>query len=262
MNFVERGCDMTIPLQKGLIYGPVNSRRLGRSLGINLLPLKLKICTFNCVYCQYGWTNVHGDQLPDASLWPGLSDIGATLESALRELPTPPSYLTFSGNGEPTLHPYFPEIVKEVIRLRNHYIPAAKLAILSNSSTVCRPPIRKALEELDVRIMKLDCGDEICFRKYNNPARGINLTDIVNGLMETCDVTIQSLFTAGEGGNSSVNHLRAWIEQIRKIEPVMVQLYTLDRGYPSDEIYPVSREHLEEIKHDLDAMNILSNVYF
>ena len=101
---------MTIPLQRGLIYGPVNSRRLGRSLGINLLPLRLKICTFNCVYCQYGWTQIHGDQLFDTSLWPLLSEISTALTDALNELKSTPSYLTFSGNGEPTLHPQFADI--------------------------------------------------------------------------------------------------------------------------------------------------------
>lgn len=253
---------MTIPLQRGLIYGPVNSRRLGRSLGINLLPLKLKICTFNCVYCQYGWTQIHGDQLYDASLWPELSDLSTALAGALKELTSQPSYLTFSGNGEPTLHPAFPQIVEEVIRIRNQHAPEAQIAILSNSSTVSRPDIREAIEKLDVRIMKLDCGNEMYFRKYNNPTRGINLKDIISGLLQMSNVTIQSLFTSGEAGNYSTVHLRAWVEQIKNIEPVMVQLYTLDRGYPSDEIFPVSRDNLEGIKHDLDEINISSEVYF
>jgi len=240
----------------------VNSRRLGRSLGINLLPLKLKICTFNCVYCQYGWTQIHGDQLYDASLWPELSDLSTALVDALKKLPSPPSYLTFSGNGEPTLHPAFPQIVEEVIHLRNQHAPEAQTAILSNSSTVSRPDIREAIEKLDVRIMKLDCGNEMYFRKYNNPHRGIQLQDIVKGLAQMSNVTIQSLFAAGEAGNYSTVHLPAWVEQMRIIEPLMVQLYTLDRGYPSDEIQPVAKENLEKIKQDLDKLNIPSEVYY
>ena len=252
---------MTIPLQRALIYGPVNSRRLGRSLGINLLPLKLKICTFNCVYCQYGWTQIHGDQLYDTSLWPQLSEIRDALLGFLKELKTPPAYLTFSGNGEPTLHPEFPQIVEEVIRIRDQFTPEAQTAILSNASTVFRKSIREAIEKLDVRIMKLDCGNVKYFRKYNNPTKGINLNDIVNGLIQMSEVTIQSLFAAGKAGNYSDDHLQAWTEQIQKIKPVMVQLYTLDRGYPSAEIKPVSREKLERIKLDLEEMKIPAKVY-
>jgi wyosine [tRNA(Phe)-imidazoG37] synthetase (radical SAM superfamily) len=253
---------MTIPLQRSLIYGPVNSRRLGRSLGINLLPLRLKICTFNCVYCQYGWTQIHGDQLYDASLWPELSTIRVALERALEELKPPPAYLTFSGNGEPTLHPHFPQVVDDVIGLRDRYTPGAQTAILSNASTVSKSQIRESLEKLDVRIMKLDCGEERCFRKYNNPTRSIHLNDIIRGLGQLNKVTIQSLFAAGDAGNYSAGHLKAWIEQIRIIKPVVVQLYTLDRGYPSDEIQPVSSEDLEKIKQDLDEINIPAEVYY
>ena len=252
---------MTIPLQQGLIYGPVNSRRLGRSLGINPLPRKLKLCTFNCVYCQYGWTHVHSDTLDDPTLWPESSVILLAIENVLREITPPPDYLTFSGNGEPTLHPHFPELVDELIRLRDLHAPQVKTAILSNSTTAPRIPIRKAIEKLDVRIMKLDCGNDRYFQRYNHPAEGISLEQIVSALQEIKGVTIQSLFAGGEAGNFTDANIKDWLTQIRKINPIMVQVYTLDRGYPSDKIYPVSRENLGEIQHKLEKVNVTSQIY-
>lgn len=253
---------MTIPLKQGLIYGPVNSRRLGRSLGINPLPRKLKLCTFNCVYCQYGWTHIHGDTLEDSTLWPESSDILKALETALKEIVPAPDYLTFSGNGEPTLHPNFPELVDGLIHLRNLYAPQAKTAVLSNSTTAPRYSIMKAIKKLDVRIMKLDCGNDRCLRKYNHSAKGIGLEDIVSALKNIKDVTIQSLFSGGEAGNYTDSNIKDWLTQIHNIQPLMVQLYTLDRGYPSDKIFPVSKENLAEIKHKLEQLNVVSQIYF
>jgi wyosine [tRNA(Phe)-imidazoG37] synthetase (radical SAM superfamily) len=226
-----------------------------------LLPLKLKICTFNCVYCQYGWTQVHADRLEDPALWPDISVFSEKLEEVLQTIEPPAAYLTFSGNGEPTLHPHFPEFVDELLRLRNRYHSGAKTAILSNSSTVSKKHIRQAIEKLDVRIMKLDCGNDRYFKKYNHPVGNILLRDIVEGLKNLGDVTIQALFAAGDGGNYAEDNIRDWIEQVGEIEPILVQLYTLDRGYPSDKIFPVSKENLVSIQQQLQAINVRAEVY-
>lgn len=250
-------CD-TIPLQRGIIYGPVNSRRLGRSLGINLLPTNIKVCSFNCAYCQYGWTR---RSLPEPDL-PGMSEVVSALEKFLQNLTVAPAYLTFSGNGEATLHPEFGEIVEQVTILRNRYLPHARTAILSNSSTVSSPTIREVLSRLDVRIMKLDCGLENCFRTYNRPRRGIELKLIIRGLKELRDVTIQTLFAGGPGGNFTAENLEGWIKALEEIKPVFVQIYTLDRGYPSRQISPVKPDDLMQLKERLQQHGTMSGVYF
>lgn len=252
---------MTIPLQRGIIYGPVNSRRLGRSLGINLLPVRLKICTFNCVYCQYGWTRVHDQKLGDEGLWPSMETIVEAVRQALQTVHPPPAYLTFSGNGEPSLHPAFVQMVEEVIHLRNLYAASARTAILSNSTTIFNKSIREAIARLDVPIMKLDCGDEKCFQVYNRPSQGITLAAIVQGLSEMKNVTIQSLFSEGAEGNFYPENLTAWIEQLKKISPRQVQIYTLDRGYPSDQIFPVTKDKLLELANRLEQENIKAEVF-
>ncbi len=254
---MDKKSNHTIPLQRGIIYGPVNSRRLGRSLGINILPTRIKLCTFNCVYCQYGWARPSSQAHP----LPQIPEIITALEDALQRLSSPPAYLTFSGNGEPTLHPDFAAIADQVIRLRNQYLPEARTAVLSNSSTVSWPAVRDAVSGLDVRIMKLDCGLEKCFRAFNRPARGIKFKTITTGLKELPDVTIQSLFAGGPGGNFTSDNLDAWIAAVKEIKPVEVQIYTLDRGYSSRKILPVTRDALVQLKGRLQQQGITANAY-
>jgi len=252
---------MTIPLQPGIIYGPVRSRRLGRSLGINLLPTSYKVCTFNCLYCQYGWTRIHGRILKDQDQWPQVDEVYTALKKSLQEITPTPDYITFSGNGEPTIYPDFPEVVDVVIKLRNDLAPRAKVAILSNSTMVVDENILGALSRLDVRIMKLDCGTSDCFKSYNRPAKGILFEDIVRGLAKLDNIIIQSLFSGGLKGNFNPENIDVWIERIRKISPTTVQLYTLDRGYPSDKIELLDRAQLVELQNRLTSAGIVSGVF-
>ncbi|MGC9357838.1 MAG: radical SAM protein, partial [Anaerolineae bacterium] len=143
-----------LPLESGVIYGPVRSRRLGISLGINVLPLRRKVCSFDCVYCHYGPTVVP-TLSPDESEFPGVPEIVAAVERALRRTPHVDS-LTFSGNGEPTLHPYFRDVVLGVRRLRDRLNPQARISLFSNATMAHLPQIREALAHLDAPIMKLD----------------------------------------------------------------------------------------------------------
>ncbi|MEJ2049121.1 MAG: radical SAM protein [Calditrichota bacterium] len=252
---------MTIPLQRGIIYGPVRSRRLGRSLGINLLPTSYKICTFNCLYCQYGWTRIHGRILKDGDQWPQVNEVYGALERSLKDISPSPDYITFSGNGEPTIYPDFPVIVDGVIKLRNDLAPSAKVAVLSNSTMVKNENILTALSRLDVRIMKLDCGTVECFKSYNRPAKGIYFEEMVKGLAKLENVTIQSLFSGGPKGNFYPENIEAWVDNIRQISPSIVQLYTLDRSFPSDKISMLNRDHLIELKERLGESGINSEVY-
>lgn len=211
---------MLLTLQENIVYGPVNSRRLGRSLGINILPPGQKICTFNCLYCQYGWTDYDIVKNAKKEDFPGTETIITAVEKALAGLGEPPAYLTFSGNGEATIHPDFPEIVDAVIKLRNRAVPGSKTAILSNSTLVDKERVRNALEKLDVRIMKLDTGSQAVFTSYNDPMDGIRLDSVTDGLALLKDVTIQSLFTGGLLGNYSQSAIDDWIKRIKKIRPI------------------------------------------
>lgn len=252
---------MLLDLQKDIIYGPIHSRRLGRSLGINLLPSAKKTCTFNCVYCQYGWAKIHRAEKIGNVSFPSVEDVRKALKKALTALKEPPSYITFSGNGEPTLHPYFGQMVKEVTVIRDELAPEAVTAILSNSALVSRKAIREAILELDVHIMKLDCGTPKMFRRYNQPCSGVGLEEITEGLAEMPGVTIQTLVSSGKSGNLEARNIKEWIKRIKKIRPVLVQLYTLDRDYPDKDLRPATKDDLNHIKKQAEKAEIAIKIY-
>jgi wyosine [tRNA(Phe)-imidazoG37] synthetase (radical SAM superfamily) len=252
---------MLLPLKNEIIYGPVKSRRLGRSLGLNILPAGRKTCSFNCVYCQYGWSAPRKTTSDKALLWPSTAEVDKALARSLEEMPVSPAYITFSGNGEALLHPRFPEIVEEIIQLRNRLAPDVKTAILSNSSLVTDWAVQNVLQKLDVRIMKLDCGLEKNFRLYNQPADGITLDDIARGLGQIPDVTIQSLFSKGSSGNFSSANIQAWVERLKTIRPLFVQIYTLDRNAPADDLQPASRVDLFKIKSQVKNEGINVEIF-
>ncbi|MBN1755766.1 radical SAM protein [bacterium] len=249
---------MLLPLQKGIIYGPVQSRRLGISLGINLLPTEHKVCSFNCLYCQYGWTDY---SVMNDGPFPDEDEISEALHNSIQKLNSPPAYLTFSGNGEPTLHPRFTAIVEKVLKIRDELSPSSKIAVLSNSSMVHLPEIRAALERVDLRIMKLDAGNPNMLDSYNKPIQKITLDMITEGLIQLKKVTIQSLFTGGIMGNYTKDNIQDLLFRLRLIEPVMVQIYTLDRGYPSQSILELGRKDLERIKRMLLNEDIPARVF-
>jgi wyosine [tRNA(Phe)-imidazoG37] synthetase (radical SAM superfamily) len=251
-------------LKKGLTYGPVDSRRLGPSLGINILPRDAKFCSLDCVYCQYGWTKVHGLRPRPGSGLPAPGEVRTALEEKLGSLPSPPAYITFSGNGEPTLHPDFGAMVGEAIAARDLLAPQAKTAILSNSTTVGDAAVRSALLRLDLRIMKLDAGSSEVFLRYNRPCPGLDLETITQGLRELArkaPITIQALFTSGKNGNLVLDNISEWRARLLTIRPSLVQIYTLARGYPDADIAPATPEELRAIKTMLDRAGVPSQVF-
>ncbi len=239
---------MLLEPKKEIIYGPVCSRRLGRSLGINILPPGRKACPFDCVYCQYGWTIWHGRTIPPTMSLPDRGKVKQALEKALNELEEPPAYITFSGNGEPTMHPDFDGMVDTVNAIRGKLAPSAKTAVLSNSAFVSKKSTQKSLAKLDVRIMKLDCGSTQVFRRYNRPCIGIELERITKGLAELKDVTIQTLFSSGETGNLETKNIVGWLERLKRINPKAIQLYTLDRDFPDKKLRAASVNELSAVQ--------------
>lgn len=252
---------MLLPLQKGIVYGPIESRRLGSSLGVNVLPPEKKICTFNCAYCQYGWTHAHRNVIKPEDRLPSVEQVLESVEKALRAMEPKPAYITFSGNGEPTLHPAFDQLVEGIIELRNRLAPRARTAILSNSTQATDPRTREILSKLDLRMMKLEAGNELVFHRYNRPCPGVTLEGIVSGLRSMEDVTVQVLFSAGPGGNYEPRHLLEWLDRIELVRPKHVQLYTLDRPSPSRSLRALKKQELAAIRDELLKRNISTAVY-
>ncbi len=242
-----------ISLQHGIIYGPVQSRRLGRSLGINLLPAEYNLCSFNCLYCQYGWTKKAtirpGERLKDL---PSVDAVAAALETALAEFSRDRrtiDAISICGNGEPTLYPALAEVIVNVKQIRDRYQPSARVAILSNSSTIGDPAVRAALDLLDLKIMKFDAGTEEMFRQLNHPAAPVYMGEIVAGLKELKNTFLQSCFVQGRVTNADPDSVAMWIDKIREIDPLGVQLYTLDREPADKRIEKVSLTTLRWIAY-------------
>ncbi|MHA1582851.1 MAG: radical SAM protein [Candidatus Baldrarchaeia archaeon] len=249
-------------LQRGIIYGPVFSRRLGRSLGINILSQKCKWCSFDCVYCDYGRTDVHSidpgnlvDELPSPS------EVESALRSFLKKH-VEVDFITFSGNGEPTLHPLFPEIVNVVKEVRDDLVPHVKLAILSNASTLSRKSIRKAVLKLDAPIMKLDAGSEKFFHEVNRPCKDVSFNEVLNGLKNLGNVIIQTMLFKGKISNVNDEALNLLIKRLREIKPRYVQVYTVDRPPAEPQIRKISETRLSEVAYRIrEEVGVPARVY-
>ncbi len=242
---------MTIPLQNSAVYGPVVSRRLGRSLGLNILPADIKFCLSDCIYCQYGRTDfskMKGAKLPRAEALLG------EIEKELARLSAEGSRLdsiTFSGNGEPTLHPDFGRLVEGVNQLRDRYYPGVPVSALCDSTQIHREEIREALAKLDVRYMKLDAGDAEIYEKLNHVFAKVTWGRVVEDLGKIKGIILQSLFICAPVDNTAERHLERWIQAVNQIRPQGVHIYTIARSTADPAIRPAGRERLEEIGQKL-----------
>jgi wyosine [tRNA(Phe)-imidazoG37] synthetase (radical SAM superfamily) len=238
-------------LQSGVLYGLVQSRLLGISLGVNLLPTEDKVCSFNCVYCQYGGTKKRHLAAPDELVdLPSVEEIVTAMALTLEQLSGDGKTIdsiTICGNGEPTLYPNLSEVIEMTKRLRDRYQPQARLAMLSNSSTVGNKAIREALELLDVKIMKFDAGSEEMFQQLNHPREPIYMGDIVTGLKELKNIYLHCQFVQGRVTNADPDSVGLWIERVRDIRPLGVSVYTLDRESADKKIEKVSLTTLQWI---------------
>ncbi|MDL2297122.1 radical SAM protein [Bacteroidales bacterium OttesenSCG-928-B11] len=254
-------------LWDSIAFGPIYSRRLGSSLGINVSPTEEKICSFNCVYCECGWTL--NTQIKPEYFLPAtviLEAIEAKLQDcAINE--TPIDSITFSGNGEPTLHPEFGEIIDKLIVLRDKYYPQSVITCLSNSTQLYRKDVREALLKIENPILKLDAGSEHAFQLIDRPTIPVSLLEIIDWLLLFHGkLIIQTLLLKGivDGeafDNSSGEELRLLIEHIAKIKPRSVMLYSLDRETPAKELTKIPKEELEKIADSIREKGIIVNVY-
>lgn len=250
------------------IFGPVKSRRLGNSLGINLLPVSKKMCTFDCIYCECGWNK---DSENRNSELPSRDQVRGELEEKLVQMKLEndfPDSITFAGNGEPTIHPEFPGIIEDTLMLRSKYFPNAEITVLSNSSTIHKPEIFEALNRVDNNILKLDAGLENTFQKINRPrSKDLTLDSIVQQIRKFRQkAVIQTLFVRGtvdgeEIDNTKPAEILAWINHIRFIRPRYVMLYPIDRATPATGLKVVPKEELYKIADRLRENRIKYSVY-
>jgi wyosine [tRNA(Phe)-imidazoG37] synthetase (radical SAM superfamily) len=230
------------------IFGPVHSRRLGISLGINLLPADGKVCSFDCIYCECGFNEDHRPTLP----LPTRELVAERLEVKLKDMNAEgqlPDVLTFAGNGEPTCHPHFAEIIDDTIRLRDQYCPKAKVSVLSNSTMIHRQQVHDALMKVDNNILKLDTVDPIYINKVDRPTGHYNVDDIISHLRAfEGHVIIQTMFLCGPGvDNTGEAYVAPWLEAVKSIGPQQVMIYTIDRETPDRTLQKAPREVLDAI---------------
>ncbi len=250
-----------------IIFGPVRSRRLGVSLGINLLPVSRKICNFNCIYCECGWTGDYGDEL---SSLPSRKEVYNALDSKLtsmKEKNQHPDVITYAGNGEPTLHPEFAGIIEDSIELRNKYFPAARIAVLSNATTIAKPHIREALLKVDQNILKLDSACDNTIQLHNQPNRRIIAADLINELKKfNGRLIIQTLFLRGSYKGSLIDNttkeeLIMWLNAIDEIRPSEVMIYTISRDTPEGgKLVKVPLKDLHSIAKMVNDLGIKTQV--
>ena len=235
-------------MREQTVFGPIHSRRLGRSLGINLLPTQGKICNFDCIYCECGWNR---DGRNDTVL-PTAAKVRADLEAKLIDLMlegTPIDSITFSGDGEPTLNPEFPRIIDDTLFLRDAYYPAAKVSVLSNATRVHVPEVFEALRKVDNPILKIDAPTDQLVRLINQPAPGYSLPRVVEALARfEGDFILQTMFLRSRDFDSADPEvLEGWMDIVRRLKPRKVMVYTIDRPTPEQDLEAFSVEKMEKL---------------
>ena len=234
------------------IFGPIHSRRLGISLGINLMPADGKICTFDCIYCECGFNADHRPHLPR----PTRREVAESLEEQLRRMQdegTRPDVLTFAGNGEPTAHPDFAAIIDDTISLRDQFCPEAKVSVLSNATMALRPEVHRALSRVDNNILKLDTVSPDYIRLVDRPTGHYDVQAVIEALCAfKGQVIVQTMFMKGQHNGQSVDnttdaYVLPWLETLRRIAPECVMVYTIDRATPATGLLKASPGELDAI---------------
>lgn len=255
---------MPTKLYDDIIFGPVRSRRLGLSLGVNLLPLECKLCSFNCIYCECGWT-----EKGHKAAFNKREDVARLLADKLFEMvnaDNAPDVITFAGNGEPTMHPEFGAIIDDTIAARDELCPKAKISVLSNATMIGREEVREALLKVDNNILKLDSAFDATVRQIDLPRGDYSVARTVEN-MKRFDgrLIIQTMFLRGEYGGRTVDNtteeeVSAWLARIAEIAPRQVMVYTIDRDTPAENLRKVSVPELRAIAARVEALGIPCSV--
>lgn len=250
------------------IYGPVKSRRLGISLGINLMPAQGKICTFDCIYCECGY-NADGHTTAKR---PTRDEVKQDLEQQLKEMADTgqlPDVITFAGNGEPTAHPHFAAIIHDTIALRNQYCPKAKIAVLSNATQLDRPEVVEALKAVDDNILKLDTVNLDFIRLVDQPVQSSYHPNKIAEQMKQFagHLIIQTIFFQGEHNGQHIDnttplYVEPWIETLKAIQPESVMIYTIDRETPEKRLQKASTMQLDHIAQQVEAAGFKCSVSY
>ena len=234
------------------IFGPVHSRRLGVSLGINLMPADGKVCTFDCIYCECGFNALHRPH----QARPTREEVAAALEAQLQKMKVDgpaPDVLTFAGNGEPTTHPDFDLVIEDTLRLRDAYFPNAKVSVLSNATLAVRPRVHAALMKVDNNILKLDTVDPDYINLVDQPVGHYDVNEIIDALCAfNGRVIVQSLFMKGTSHGQDVDntgdrYVLPWLEAVKRIQPSSVMVYTIDRETPDPDLEKATPAELDRI---------------
>ena len=253
---------MPIFLFDDIIFGPVKSRRLGVSLGINLLPLDYKYCNFDCIYCECGRTfkdRFKGKQFHSRE------EVKTELERVLKEMKAnnnPPDVITFAGNGEPTIHHDFEGVIDDTIKIRNTYFKDARIAVLSNATMIKKESVFKALNKIDENILKLDSAFDETVQLLNNPPKGFSVKNLVENLKTfKGNLKIQTMFVTGIYkdnfvDNTTEKEIIAWLELLKEIKPKQVMVYTIERDTPSPGLIKVAPDKLYEIDEKVKVIGL------
>jgi wyosine [tRNA(Phe)-imidazoG37] synthetase (radical SAM superfamily) len=251
-----------------IVFGPLKSRRFGVSLGINLLPTGYKNCTFNCIYCECGWT--YRNQASQFKL-PKRKDIYSMLEKKLQEMQSAghkPDNITFAGNGEPTIHPNFARIIEDTMELRNKYFPKAEITVLSNSTMLHKKEVFDALDKIENNVLKLDTAIEETFRQLNQPYANVPLQKIIQNIKKFDGrQIIQTLFIRGDVNGKRIDNttepeIHAWLDAIKDIAPRYVMVYPIARDTPVVGLEKITKTELDKISLQVQALGIETKTYY
>lgn len=239
-------------IREETVFGPIHSRRLGSSLGVNLLPRQGKICNFDCIYCECGWNR---DGLGDREI-PSAACVRDALESKLQEIVAQGiavDSITFSGDGEPTLNPEFPQIIADTLELRDRYLPSSRVSVLSNATRVHVPEIFEALRRVDSPIMKIDAPTSALAALINHPAPGYDVARVIDSLRKfDGDFILQTMFLRSKDfDSSSPEVLLPWMDIVRELRPREIMAYTIARPTPEEGLEKFSAEQIRTLVQPL-----------
>ncbi len=251
-----------------IVFGPVYSRRLGQSLGINILPVDYKYCNYNCIYCECGWTKQHINKgvslIKRAAIYKALQERFPLLRKEKTDIDS----ITFAGNGEPTIHPEFDKIIDDAIELRNEYLPGVPISVLSNSTMLHQAKVVSALKKIENNILKLDAGTNNAMQAINKPLGNLTIEKLKANLMQfKGNCIIQTIFLKGSVNgimvdNTTDEEIDAYIENIRQINPRKVMLYPIDRATPEESLEKVDYETLKIIAKKINSLGVKTMIVY